>query len=64
MEGRSWQLDESKYKFTSKERDMESNYDYFVFGDSSVSYYTSKINDNIKNIEDSLPGNLNLPGCC
>jgi len=29
MEGRSWQLDESKYKFTSKERDMESNYDYF-----------------------------------
>jgi len=38
MEGRSWQQDDSKYKFTSKERDLESNYDYF-----GARYYDARI---------------------
>jgi len=38
LEGRSWQQDESKYKFTSKERDIENSYDYF-----GARYYDARI---------------------
>jgi len=38
LDERSFDSDESKYKFTSKERDKESNYDYF-----GARYYDAKI---------------------
>ena len=38
MEGRSFDSAKSKYKFTGKERDKESNYDYF-----GARYYDSRI---------------------
>lgn len=38
MSNRTYQSDNSKYKFTSKERDAESNYDYF-----GARYYDSRI---------------------
>lgn len=38
MDGRSWQSDTSTYKYTGKERDNESTYDYF-----GARYYDSRI---------------------
>jgi len=38
LDGRSYQSDESKFKFTGKERDKESNYDYF-----GARYYDARI---------------------
>ena len=38
LDVRSFQSDDSKYKFTSKERDKENNYDYF-----GARYYDSRI---------------------
>jgi len=38
MDGRSFDSNKSKYKFTSKERDIESNLDYF-----GARYYDSRI---------------------
>jgi len=38
LEGRKYQIDSSIYKFTGKERDVESNYDYF-----GARYYDARI---------------------
>lgn len=38
MQNRTYQSDNAKYKFTSKERDVESNYDYF-----GARYYDARI---------------------
>ncbi|MDZ4710686.1 MAG: RHS repeat-associated core domain-containing protein [bacterium] len=38
LDGRSYQSDESKFKFTGKERDKENNYDYF-----GARYYDARI---------------------
>lgn len=38
MEGRTYQSDESKFKFTGKERDEESDYDYF-----GARYYDARV---------------------
>ncbi|MEO8663913.1 MAG: RHS repeat-associated core domain-containing protein [Ignavibacteria bacterium] len=38
LEGRKYDSDTSKYKFTGKERDKENNYDYF-----GARYYDSRI---------------------
>jgi len=38
LDGRSYQSDEGKFKFTSKERDKENNYDYF-----GARYYDARI---------------------
>jgi hypothetical protein len=35
MADRTWQSDTNTYKYTGKERDNESNYDYFVYDSTS-----------------------------